>query len=282
MGRKELCGILLFAAAALGGGASASEAPPIRLYAANNLSAALTEISDAYHATTGIAVEAVFASSGLIRERINAGESVDIIASADFDVPESFAANGRSGPVVLFVRNQVCALATPTVSVAPARLLDVMLDPAIRLGTSTPKADPGGDYVWQTFEKAEKLQRGAFAVLDHKAMQLIHGRDSPPVPSGREPMGYWLETGRVDLFLYYCTAAVAAAKKDPTLKVVPFPTDLAVIAEYGLTVLHSDPEREARAAQFALYLLSSAAQNTLRDYGFVAAGVARSAVARGP
>ncbi|HWK45189.1 MAG TPA: substrate-binding domain-containing protein [Stellaceae bacterium] len=257
--------------------AQARDPAPIRLYAANNLKAALGEVVTAYQAETGIRLEAVFASSGLIRDRVNAGEQADIIVAADFEVPESFAADGRSGPVVLFARNQMCALAAPGVSVSPSRLLEVMLNPAIRIGTSTPKADPGGDYVWQAFHKAEKLQPGTFAELERKSTQLIHGPQSPPVPAGSEPMGYWVENGRVDLFLYYCTAAIAAAKRNPTLKVVPFPSELAVIAEYGLTVLHSEPDREARAAQFALYLLSSEAQHTLRKHGFVASGVAQSA-----
>ena len=72
---------------------------------------------------------------------------------------------GRAGRAV--ARNQLCALARPDVKASPANLLDLLLDPAVRLGTSTPKADPSGDYAWQLFEKAETLRPGSFAVLTH-------------------------------------------------------------------------------------------------------------------
>jgi ABC-type molybdate transport system substrate-binding protein len=281
MFRKAIWQGCLLAAALIGtaGAAGAHDRAPVRLYAANNLKGALSEIVTAYRTSSGAEVETVFDSSGLIRNRINAGEHADIIASADFIVPESFAADGRAGPVVLFARNQLCALTSPSVSISPAHLLETMLDPNIRIGTSTPTADPGGDYVWEAFQKADRFAPGAFAQLDRKAARLIHGPGSPPVPAGSEPMSYWVETGRVDIFLYYCTAAIAAQRRTPQLKVVPFPAELAVVAEYGLTVLHSEPDREARAAQLALYLLSSGAQATLRKYGFIASGVAQSASA---
>ena len=80
-------------------------------------------------------------------------------------------AAGWGGPVALFARNRLCALAQPDVEVSPATLLEVLLDPAVRLGTSTPKADPSGDYAWQVFEKAEALRPGSFATLDAKALQ---------------------------------------------------------------------------------------------------------------
>ena len=47
-----------------------------------------------------------------------------------------------------------------------------MLDPAVKLGTSTPKADPSGDYAFEVFAKAEKLKPGANAALEKKALQL--------------------------------------------------------------------------------------------------------------
>ena len=129
------------------------------------------------------------------------------------------------------------------------------------------------------FGKPSRRPTGSRLALLHSSIEKRLDSFMAPVRRRCPPMSYWVETGRVDIFLYYCTAAIAAQRRTPQLKVVPFPAELAVVAEYGLTVLHSEPDREARAAQLALYLLSSGAQATLRKYGFIASGVAQSASA---
>ena len=63
-------------------------------------------------------------------------------------------------PPVVFARNRLCALAAPHFVVTPDTLLDRLLDPRVKLGTSTPKSDPSGDYAWQLFEKADRLASG--------------------------------------------------------------------------------------------------------------------------
>jgi molybdate transport system substrate-binding protein len=37
-------------------------------------------------------------------------------------------------------------------------LIAKLLDPSVRLATSTPIADPGGDYAWNVFDKAEAVR----------------------------------------------------------------------------------------------------------------------------
>ena len=52
-------------------------------------------------------------------------------------------------------------------------MVDTILDPVIKLGTSTTKADPSGDYAWIMFERIERQGRsGAFQALGAKALQL--------------------------------------------------------------------------------------------------------------
>jgi molybdenum ABC transporter molybdate-binding protein len=129
----------------------------VTLYAAGSLKAALTDVATAYEQAYGTPVATEFAASGLLRERIEDGAPVDVFASANMAHPAALAAAGWGGPVALFARNQLCALARAEVELSPATLLDVILDPDVRLGTSTPKADPSGDYAWQLFEQAEAL-----------------------------------------------------------------------------------------------------------------------------
>jgi molybdate transport system substrate-binding protein len=245
--------------------APAAAADRVALYAAGSLKAALTDVAAAYQTAYGTPVETEFAASGLLRERIEGGAPVDLFASANLGHPGTLMAAGWGGPVALFARNRLCALGRPELKVAPASLLDVLLDPAVRLGTSTPKADPSGDYAWQVFEQAEALRPGSFATLDAKALQLTGGPDSAKAPEGRNLYGWVMEQGQADLFLTYCTNAVLAQREVPALQIVGLPEELAVGADYGLIVRQDAP---AEAWRLALFVLAPEGQSILAGYGF--------------
>jgi ABC-type molybdate transport system substrate-binding protein len=240
-------------------------ADPVRLYAAGSLKAALTDVAKAYETASGTPVATEFAASGLLRERIEGGAPADVFASADMGHPGRLMAAGWGGPVVLFARNRLCALAQPDLKVASADLLDVILDPDLRLGTSTPKADPSGDYAWQVFEKAEAVRPGSFAILDAKALKLTGGPDSAKAPEGRNTYGWVMEEEQADVFLTYCTNAVLARQEVPALQIVSLPDELAVGADYGLIVRKDAPPE---AWRLALFILAPEGQSILADYGF--------------
>jgi molybdate transport system substrate-binding protein len=255
---------LILAAAALAW-QPAMAADPVKLFAAGSLEAALNDVGKAYEQAYGTPVAAEFAASGLLREGIEGGEPADLFASANMAHPGTLMAAGWGGPVALFARNQLCALARPEVKASPADLLDILLDPEMRLGTSTPKADPSGDYAWQVFEKSEVLRPGSFATLDAKALQLTGGPDSEKAPEGRNTYGWVMEQDRADLFLTYCTNAVLAQREVPALQIVSLPEELAVGADYGLIVRGDAP---AEAWRLALFILAPEGQGMLADYGF--------------
>jgi molybdate transport system substrate-binding protein len=129
---------------------------PVRLYAAGSLRSVMLEISAAFEKTEGIKLAPVFGASGLLRERIERGEPVDVFASADMGHPQRLAAAGRSFKAVPFAYNRLCALASPGIEVTSATLLDRILDPAVKLGMSTPVADPSGDYAVQLLKEPSK------------------------------------------------------------------------------------------------------------------------------
>jgi len=247
-----------------------ARADTIQLDAAGSLRGALTDIAKAYESSTGGKVESKFGPSGILKTEIAGGAKADVFASANMEHPQALAAEKRSGPVVLFARNRLCALARPGLEVAPASLLDRMLDSSIKLGTSTPKADPSGDYAWEVFRKAEKIKPGASATLEKKALQLTGGPSSPPGPQGRSVYGELIAQGTVDIFLTYCTNALAAQRENPAQQIVPLPDALAVGADYGLTVING---ASVTAYRFALFILSAEGQRTLAKHGFAAPGL---------
>ncbi|WP_431269130.1 molybdate ABC transporter substrate-binding protein [Dankookia sp. P2] len=242
----------------------AQAAEPVRLLAAGSLRAAFTELLAGFRDAP---VEAEYGPSGLLRHRIEAGAPADLFASADLGHPRALG-EARGRPYVLFARNRLCALAAPGVVATPETLLDNMLDPAVRLGTSTPRADPSGDYAWAAFARAEALRPGAKARLEAKAIRLVGALDSPAPPPGepRSTYGWLIAGGAADLFLTYCTNAVVAAAEVPGARMVPLPPSLATGAEYGLILLDDRPE----AARLALHILSPAGQAVLARHGFEA------------
>jgi len=246
----------------------AHAADSVRLYAAGSLRAALDEVARAFTTTSGITISPKYGASGLLKDEIaGAADAVtDVFASANMEHPRALAQAGKSGPVVLFARNQLCALVRPGLVVDSTTLLASMLDATVKLGTSTPKADPSGDYAWEVFHKAEALQPGAFVRLESKAIKLVGGPDGPQAPPGRTVYGALLADGRADIFLTYCTNALAATRENPEQRMVQLPDALKVGADYGLTVLETAPPA---AYRFALFILADG-QQFLAKHGFTA------------
>ena len=242
------------------------------LFAAGSLKAALGDVAQAYGTAYGSEVTTRFGPSGLLRQAIEEGESPDVFASANMAHPQKLAGAGWGSPVALFARNQLCGLAQPGLAVSSDTLLDVLLDPEVRVGTSTPKADPSGDYAWQLFERAEALRPGSFATLDAKALKLTGGPDSAKPPAGRNPYAWVMDEQRADIFLTYCTNAVLAQRELPDLQVLSIPASLAVGADYGL-VVRADSGTEGW--RLALFILSPQGQEILAGYGFVASAIPR-------
>ena len=256
-----LAGLLIMAS----GVAAAQE--PVRLYAAGSLRVAMTEVGEAYRKAEGVTVVAVFGASGLLRERIENGEPAEVFTSADMGHPQTLQRAGRSGTVVTFTRNRLCALASPKIEVTTANLLDILLDPKVRVGSSTPRNDPSGDYTWAMFEKAEKVRGGAYAALSAKALKLVGGTGSPPAPKDRSVYTMLMQQDRADVFLTYCTNAILAQREEAGLKVVQLPEALAVGADYGMTVLNGASDAAVRYSRF---ILSSPAQAIFAKHGFSA------------
>jgi molybdate transport system substrate-binding protein len=240
---------------------------PVRLHAAGSLRSALTEVTAAFEAATGVTVQAKFGPSGVLKDEIAGGAPAEVFASANMEHPRALADAKRSGPVVLFARNQLCALARPGLEVEPATVLDRMLDTRVKLGTSTPRNDPAGDYAWGIFHKADALKPGAFAALEKKALQLVGGPDAPTAPPGHSVYGMLLGEGKADIFLTYCTNAIEAVRDNSGMRIVRLPEQLAVAADYGLTVIAG---ASANAYGFAMFILSANGQRTLAAHGFAA------------
>lgn len=244
----------------------------VKVLAAGSLKNALTQVGRDYEAAhPGQRVEFVFGPSGLLRDRLQAGEAADVFASANMAHPMSLAQSGRAEPVDRFARNALCALAAPNFQLHGKRLAERFTDPLVKLATSTPKADPSGDYAFEMFDRIEAQgqgPKGVAAALKARALQLTGGPDSPKPPAdGRSLYGQLVAEGKADVFITYCTNAQDAKRERAALQVLPIPADINVPAAYGLAVLKP---ASAAARQFSAFLLGPQGQQALASYGFSA------------
>lgn len=244
----------------------AAEPAAVQVFAAGSLRAAFDEIGVAFQSATGIRLESTFGPSGALRERIEKGDRPDLFASADMGNPTALARTGKAGPVILFARNRLCALVRPGLAATPDTLLAMLTDPQVKLGTSTPKADPLGDYTWAMFAKADRTIPGSRAILEAKARKLIGSPSGPPLPASvKNPFAWHLREGHADVFITYCSAGADFKKDMPEGDVVNLPAGLATGADYGLTAL---PTKNQNTAALVFFILSQDGQSILARNGF--------------
>ena len=245
---------------------SSASAAEIRVMAAGSLKDAFTSIFADFSKQYGAGFVPVWGPSGMLRERLQKGEAFDVFASAALPHAQTLTDAGISGPSVLFTRNALCVVAAAESAVDTGNLIETLLKPDTRIGTSTPVSDPSGDYTWEIFDRIDTARPGAFKTLSGKAQQLIGGPTSAPSVNGRSPLVVALDDHRIDLFIYYCSGAREIVKASSHYKSVELPPELSVGPEYGLTVsLQAQPG----AADFAMYLLSPHGQASLKAFGFI-------------
>jgi molybdate transport system substrate-binding protein len=242
-----------------------ASADTLRVAGAGSLATAFSDLLRRFPAGPDTVATPEFGPSGLMREKIESGADVDLFASADMAQAERLAAGHPDRFVVNFTRNRLCAVARNAVGLTPANMLERLLDPAVRLATSTPGADPAGDYAWSVFARAEAARPGARAALEAKARQLYGGGAKTPllVPGKGVLEGIFL-ADRADVALAYCSGAPEVVAAVPGLAVVPLPPDLTVGPAYGMVVLTAKPV----AFRFATFVMSETGQALLKAHGF--------------
>src|SRR5262245_55015661 len=116
----------------------------ISVYAAGSLRFVLPALASAFSDITGVAVTTRHGPAGLLREHIEAGDRPDLFLSANLNHPARLSEIGLGSPAVVFARNAMSAIARREAEVTAASFIDRLLDPGVRIGTSTPLKDPSG------------------------------------------------------------------------------------------------------------------------------------------
>ena len=237
----------------------------VSLFASGTLHGAFAEIAKNFTRETGIVVDQTYGPSPQLRARIEGGENADVFASADTVNPQRLQREGKSGPVTVFAHNRMCLLVKPFIA-GTRKADDLMLDQSVRLITAPPARDSVGDYAEAVFDRIDDHELGALNYLDAKALRLFASPDVP-IPAGADPGAYLLLTAnRGDALLDWCTAAANSVATDPSrLQSLQMPADIAVTANYGLTLRSGAP---LEAGLLRDFILSPPSQVILEKYGF--------------
>jgi molybdate transport system substrate-binding protein len=241
-----------------------ASADTLHVAGAGSLTAAFTELLRIFPSAPDAVAQPEFGPSGLMRQKIEAGAEVDLFASADMEQARRLAVGHPERLVIHFTRNRLCAMARPAVGLTPSNMLERLLDPGVRLATSTPGADPAGDYAWAVFARADSVHAGARAALETKAKQLFGGPATPLLVPGKGAVEGVFLADQADVALAYCSGAPAVAREVAGLDIVPLPPELSVGPAYGMVLLNAKPV----TLRFALFVMSEAGQAVLKAYGF--------------
>jgi molybdenum ABC transporter molybdate-binding protein len=237
-------------------------AADLRVFVAGSLRGVMPAVAAEYEKASGVHANITIGRSTDIRQQIERGKNADIFVSATIEDTAALAKSGKLRTSEVLARNEFCLMAAPGIKLVPDRLVDIMIDPAIKLGTSTPKTDPAGDYAWELFRNIEKIHPGAYATLDAKAIRLLGPR--PIRAENASPFPEIFRRRQADVFVTYCSNAVATARILKGVTFDRFPELINVAAIYGIGVSKTAPP-EANA--FVSYAVGIKGRRIFARYG---------------
>jgi ABC-type molybdate transport system substrate-binding protein len=245
--------------------AQQNDAATVGIFAAGSLRGVVSDLAAASASLFHVDVKLTFGGSGSLRERVEKGERPDLLLSADLGSPRKLEGAGRTAvPVVAFARNRMCVVSRREAGITASNLIDVMLRPEVRVRTSTPVADPSGDYAWTLFDRIDRTRPGAGGRLKEKARAVMNVTATPADPK-QSAAAALFASRRIDVSITYCSASAGLERELPELVSLPVPAALDPHPVYGIAVLSDKPA----AQKLALFLVSEKGQAIIARNGLL-------------
>ena len=239
-------------------------ADTVEIFSAGSLRGVVGDLAKQASAAFNIEIKPTFGGSGSLRERIEKGESPDLFLSADVGSPRKLESEGRTVvPAIAFARNRMCVISRQSAGVTERNLVDRMLAKSARVKTSTPIADPAGDYAWAIFDRIDSMRPGTGVTLKERAQGLMSVNATPE--QGQSAYGALFASKQIDMVITYCSGWPALQKEVPGLTSLEVPLKLDPHPLYGIAVLSS----RLQAMRVALLLLSQKGQAIIAQNGLV-------------
>lgn len=215
----------------------------LTVLAASSLTDAFPEIGAAFSDDhPDVEVRFSFAGSQELVAQADSGAPADVLALAgtgSLDVLET-----SSSEPVTFARNRLTII-VPTSNPAGVESISDLADPDVKVALAGPEV-PAGAYALEAFDNAEMV---VDPVSEETEVKAVVTR---------------VAFGGADAGVVYVTDALGS---DAEIETVPIPERYNVIATYPSVSLNTSPNTDL-AQDFTDFLITDAAQQILRGYGF--------------
>jgi molybdate transport system substrate-binding protein len=219
----------------------------VAVFAAASLTDAFKALGAAFEqAHPGVAVQFNFAGSSTLVQQIRDGAPADVFASADEpNMQKAADAGDLAGPARTFALNRL-VIAVPAGNPSHIASLADLTKSGLTLALAAPQV-PAGRYAAAAFAKAGVAVPPASQELDVRAVLNK------------------VSLHEVDAGIVYVTDVRAASGK---VDAIPIPDQYNVTARYPIAVLKTAADSRD-AASFVDYVVSSAGQARLKEFGFM-------------
>ncbi|OCG23945.1 hypothetical protein A9G11_04775 [Gilliamella sp. wkB108] len=240
----------------------------LNIYAAGSLRIAFPEIAKLFAQTYASEIGMQFAPAGLLCEKIiqeTAHPFAHLFASANTVHPQYLISKGLAVSHHIFAHNRLCLTVRNDPKWTNYDALTLLLNTNARIGMSTPKKDPSGDYAFALFDNIENHYNGMGEQLKKRAKQLVGGSLTSSIPKGIHPAEYFLLNDIIDVYIGYANYAPELLK-NRQLAMIELPTEYSPAINYSIALLnHLHPQ----AKLFIDFLISNQGQDCLQKNGYI-------------
>jgi molybdate/tungstate transport system substrate-binding protein len=133
---------------------------------------------------------------------------------------------------------------------------EVLQEPGIRIGRTDPKLDPKGKLTVVLMDKAAQVYK-----LPDLPQKVLGGAENSAQVFPEETLVGRLQSGQVDVGFFYSTET-----SDLKIPAIPLPPEVALTAQYTVTVLNNAPNA-AGAEAFVTFLLGPQGRQIMQQHG---------------
>ena len=251
---------LIFAGIPILAGNISANAVTLRIMAADALPKPITEIGNIFKKEhPGVKIDYDFLGAGVLKGDIEEGSPCDIFLSANGKFQRQLEHKGFLKSYKVFAYDYLSA-ATPynnPAGVTSSNLIQKLMDANVSLATSSPHADPAGDYTWKMFRIINRRFPGAFDKITNHVNHLLDAALVMPI----------LESGNTDLGILYTSQLLELKRSGAKINIIPISKKYNTNAKFTASVLNQS-KYKSLDEDFIKLLFSKKGKKILKYWGF--------------
>ena len=237
-----------------------SNAATLRIMAADALPKPIMEIGNIFKKEhPGVKIDYDFLGAGVLKGDIEEGAPCDVFLSANGKFQRQLKHKGFLKFYEVFAYDYLAA-ATPynnPAGVTPSNLIQKLMDPNVALTTSSPHADPAGNYTWKMFRIINRRFPGAFKKITGHVNHLLDAALVMPV----------LESGNTDLGILYTSQLLELKRSGAKINIIAITKKYNTKAKFTASVLNQS-KYKSLDEDFIKLLFSKKGKKILTYWGF--------------